>query len=90
MALHKLFPKFLFFGFTGLSAVTGLKYISPLISSNIKENKNPGILVDTKNSTSTFNELIDSKIVLELLKTHKNNLLISAGGTLIGCGLFIK
>tara|TARA_Y100000591_G_C21821659_1_gene693994 strand:+ start:572 stop:1282 length:711 start_codon:yes stop_codon:yes gene_type:complete len=90
MALHKLFPKFLFFGFTGLSAVTGLKYISPLISSNVKVNKNPGILVDTKNSTSTFNELLDSKIVLELLKTHKNNLLISAGGTLIGCGLLYK
>jgi hypothetical protein len=88
MALQKLLPKFFFIGFTGLTAATGVNYITPFISTkmNVKEsNDNPGILVESKNSNSNFIELIKSDYILEIFKTYKNNLLIPIGSTLIGC-----
>ena len=93
MALQKLLPKFFFIGFTGLTAATGVNYISPLISStmNVKEsNDNPGILVESKNSNSNFVELIKSDYILEIFRTYKNNLLIPIGSTLIGCTILYK
>ena len=93
MALQKLLPKFFFIGFTGLSAFTGVNYISPLITStmSVKEpNSNPGVLVESKNSYSNLSELVKSDYILEILKTYKNNLLISAGGTLLGCTILYK
>jgi len=93
MALHKLFPKIFMFGLAGLgTAIGGANYIIPVMTNTKKESHIQSLdqSVVTKNSTSTFNKLLDSKIVLELLKTHKNNLLISAGGTLLGCTILYK